>query len=527
MRKTAIIHKFGALLAILLLSLMLAACSSNNEINSNSNAQGAISLPAINVDGKGNVTGITSTPVVAATVAPPTDTPLPTSTATPMPTPTLIPIATPPNPTPTLSGTLEAIDKEYELGIIKKAYDAINEHLFRDPNPAKVIKGALVEVSNTTGVKISLPDFDDNVQTNWDKFKTAFGDVVDKAAANSWKYPKGDLAHRAIIAMTDAVGDGHTYFMNKAATTSRQNLLTGNNTQIGFGITPTFLNGKVYITKVVSNAPADKAGMKAGDLLIQYDDLKIDDKNWETIRQAQENETHKFTVMRQGEPNPVVLSITKQKYNVPTVEYRIINGNIGYIIISDFFTNVATEVDKAMRDLQSKGATAWVIDVRGNPGGVGFDQVAGRFLENGLVMGYDYDRTSRNEVKVSNQGISGSNRGKPFTPQFPLAILINDGSASASEIVALVFRDFNLGPIIGTKSAGALGYSQSYPLGDGTAISVTIREYESKGGEKLNTIGISPDIVVERTIDDLVAGRDPQLAVAVVNLEAKLAKKGG
>ena len=115
-----------------------------------------------------------------------------------------------------------------------------------------------------------------------------------------------------------------------------------------------------------------------------------------------------------------------------------------------------------MRELYQQGATAWIIDVRGNPGGVNFDEVAGRFIQGGQVIGYDYNRTSRNEVRANNGGISGSNRGKPFSPELPFTVLIDEGSASASEIVALAIRDYKLGPIIGSKSAGALEIGRAH-----------------------------------------------------------------
>ena len=141
-------------------------------------------------------------------------------------------------------------------------------------------------------------------------------------------------------------------------------------------------------------------------------------------------------------------------------------------------------------------------------------------------MGYNSSRSGREDMKVSNDLASGGpDKGKIFSPLLPMAVLIDEGSASSSEMFALAARDFNLGPLIGAKTAGALGHTSAYPLGDGSAISVTVDEYETKNGEKANGVGVTPDQTVERTVDDLVAGRDPQLTAGVQYLENLLAKK--
>jgi len=518
-KKNSFLHRLTSFTVVLLLALLLAACSDNNRVVV---SDGAVSLPPIQVDTKGNIaTANTITPAVTTTIAPTNTVATPTPVPTSIPQPTTSPLPSP-LATPTPSGVAEVVDKDFELGLIKKSYDAINEHLYLEPDNVTILTAAIKELDSISGLTIETLDFSGTADQNWGKFSQVYNQTLDKLIADGWKYPKGDLGHRLSSVIAEAVGDGHTYFMNKDATTSRQNLLTGKNTSIGFGVITTSQDNKAYIIRVVGNGPADKAGIKAGDQLVAYDGKPLDAENWKIIRDAKENETHTFTISRSNQGQPLVIKVTKQRYNVPTVEYRLINGQIGYIAIRDFFTNVSSEVDRAMRELYAKGATAWVFDVRGNPGGVDFDQVAGRFLEGGQIMGYDSNRKDRSDVKISNEGVNGPNRGKPFTPQLPMAILIDENSASASEIVALVFRDFKLGPIIGQKSSGALGYSQSYPLGDGTSISITVREYESKGGQKVNRIGITPDVSVETTVSDLVAGRDPQLAAAVEQVEKSI-----
>jgi carboxyl-terminal processing protease len=381
---------------------------------------------------------------------------------------------------------------------------------------------ALKEVAITTGQTAPDVTFGSDAEANWNSFSTQFAKLLN--ADSGFKYPKYQLAHRVVNVMADTVGDEHTYFMDPAFYQSRQNLLSGNNSSVGFGVVVTTQDGKAYIVRVVAGSPADKAGMKDGDQIVEYDGTPITDKTWSIIKNAAENEAHTFVLGRAG-TQPITVQVTKGVYTLPTVEYRLINGHIGYIAIRDFFLNVADETDKAMIELRKQGADSWVLDVRENPGGINVEQVTGRFVAGGEIMGYTTNRQGRDPMKINNDLQDSPNKGKPFSPLLPLTLLQDDNSASSSEILALAIRDFKLGPIIGVKSAGALGYTSAYPLGDGSAISVTISEYESRGGEKVNGIGVTPDVTVERTIDDIVAGRDPQLAAGVDYLEKLVAKK--
>jgi carboxyl-terminal processing protease len=534
------VKRLGLLPALLLvISLFLSACG-NNESNvtpgtPNPSTTASVQLSPITINsnsnsptaGNGTSGDVTSTPVIAPT--PTADTKFPTAiatrpTSTPLP-PTSTPAATaaPFTATPVFSGTPVAVDQDVELKTIKAAYDAINKHLFKEPDTAAILTAGLKEVASVTGQTAPDVTFGTDVDGNWNTFTTAFAKLLD--ADKGFDYPKDQLAWRVVNVMADAVGDEHTYFMDAASYQSRQNLLSGNNSSVGFGIVVTTQNGKAYIVRVVGGSPADKAGIKAGDQIVSYDGTLINDKTWSLIKSAQENEAHTFVLARSGSAQPVTVQVTKGSYTLPTVEYRLINGHIGYIAIRDFFLNVADETDKAMTELRKQGADSWILDVRENPGGINVEQVTGRFVAGGEVMGYNTNRTSHDPMKVSNDLQDSPNKGKPFSPLLPLVLLQDDVSASSSEMLALAVRDFKLGPLIGVKTAGALGHTAAYPLGDGSAISVTVDVYESRGGEKVNGIGVTPDITVERTIDDIVAGRDPQLSAGVDYLEKLVAKK--
>ncbi len=553
------IYQKLALAVLLSLSLVLGACGNPNDTaisrQNNSSITAAVQLsPAVvTIDDPGSPTPAQTE---AASPSPPVITALPTATAVVAPTPTngnlpvLVPVQpsqvaaaanTPqptispklpepgisptakPTPTPTVEPNSQLIDRSLELKTMKTAYDAINKHLFREPDTGGILMAGLREVASVTGATLPVVSFEKNAEVNWNIFTQSFNKMLD--SNRSFNYPKYQLAHRVVNVMAATVGDEHTYFLSSSDYQSRQNLLSGDNSSIGFGVLVTTQNEKAYIVRLVAGAPADRVGAMPGDQIVQYDDLAITDKNWTIIRTAKENETHKFTLARTGKSQPVVLEITKKKYTLPTVEYRMINGHIGLIAVRDFFLNVADETDRAMVELRKQGADSWIIDLRENPGGINVEQLVGRFVAGGEIMGYNADRKNRDPMKVSNDLTSGPDKGKPLSPLLPMAVLIDEGSASSSEMFALAAHDFKLGPLIGTKTAGALGHTAAYPLGDGSAISVTVDEYESRDGAKVNGTGVTPDTIIERSIQDLISGRDQQLAAGVEYLDKLLAKK--
>jgi carboxyl-terminal processing protease len=424
----------------------------------------------------------------------------------PPPTPTAQPTALPATPTPTPRGTNEILDRAAELKVIKSAYEAINEHLYTEPDNKAIMTAAIGEIVVITGVSIPVINFTGNKAGDWQLFEYNYNLILD--AKKGFQYPKNQLAFRVVNVMADAVGDEHTYFLDRTGYENRQNLLSGNNTSVGFGIVIITQDDRAIITRVVGGSPAEKSGVKPGDQLIGYGNQTINAKNWSIIRSAKENETHTFTLKRLNVAQPVKLQVTKMRYNLPTVEYRMVNNHIGYIAVRDFFLNVADETDRAMQELRKQGADSWIIDLRENPGGVNVELMTGRFVKGGEIMGYNSSRRGKEEMKVSNDLSAGPNKGKVFEPSLPMTVLIDEGSASSSEMFALAARDFKLGPLIGTRTAGALGHTAAYPVGDKVAISVTV-----------------DDIVVERTVQDLANGNDPQLQAGVEYLEKLLAKK--
>ena len=540
-KKTWQNKRFLGLLATILLSFntLLAACDVQSNGNSSGGDSTPVALSPIQITTATNTTVIpqtqtaknltittgnfTSTPVVIVSNGPTSETPDPTSAngEGSFVSPTFGP-----SPTPTLEGNLDKVDQSYELKLIKTAYDDLQKHLFKTPDNPTLLNAALKEIATISNQPIPDTTFEGSVDDEWNKFSTVFNKIVDNAVATGFAYPKGQLAHRAVGVMADIINDEHTSFMSKDEYTQRNKLLQGDNSNVGFGIVFTVdSNYVLYIVRIIPDSPADKAGLRAGDQIVEFDGESATPQSRNTIRASESGSTHTFIVKRPGQTQPLSIKATKGTYTMPTVEYRLINNHIGYIAIRNFFTNVANETDKAMSELYKQGANCWIFDVRDDPGGVDAEQIAGRFIKGGEIIGYNNSRNESQPDKATNDGITGPDNGKPFNVQLPLVLLVNEGSASSSEIFALVVHDFNLGTIVGDKTAGALGHTAAYPLGDGTAVTITVDEYVSAKQEKLNGLGLTPDIVVPLSMSDLANNQDPQLLAAVNEVEKNVATK--
>jgi carboxyl-terminal processing protease len=232
------------------------------------------------------------------------------------------------------------------------------------------------------------------------------------------------------------------------------------------------------------------------------------------LSDATEGQSYTFVFQPLGGGPPVTRTIEYKRYNVPTVEWQLLQSHIGFITINVFHLDVAPRLDAALAALKAQGADSLVLDLRYNGGGYNFDKVAGRFVADGTLLGKFVNRSGTFPVKARSEG-------KQVTPPLPLVVLIDRNTASASEIFSLAIRDFQAGTLVGGQSIGAIGTVAYWPLGDGTSLGVTAAVYQTAKGEKLNGVGIQPDIAVTRTTEDILNGRDPQLEAAVKQLEEK------
>ncbi len=266
--------------------------------------------------------------------------------------------------------------------------------------------------------------------------------------------------------------------------------LTGNYAGIGALLQKNAETGAVTITKVYKETPAEKAGLKEGDYIVSADGYLATDEGLDTFVQhirGEEGTDVELVISRDGEEQTMVC--TRASIATPTVEYQMLEGNVGYIAVSQFTEHTYKDFVAAYKDLEKQGMVSVVFDMRNNGGGL-LDSVVEMLdylLPKGTVV-YTMDKAGHREDFLSDEGSS---------KDIPMVVLVNGNTASAAEIFTGAIRDFDYGTIIGTNTFGKGIVQSTIPLSDGSALKLTTQTYYTPSGECIHGKGIAPDIELE------------------------------
>ncbi len=266
----------------------------------------------------------------------------------------------------------------------------------------------------------------------------------------------------------------------------------------GLGIEVGMENGFVRVISPIEDTPADKAGVKAGDVIIKLDDTQVKGLTLnEAVKLMRGKRGSKIllTIVREGEAKPLEISVTRDVIRVKSVRSRILEPGYGYIRISSFQSKTTRNVIAAVEKLLKKSEqslTGLILDLRNNPGGVltGAVGVSDIFLGDGELIVYTKGRVDDAELNYSastNDSLNGA----------PVVVLINEGSASASEIVAGALQDHGRAVIMGQKSFGKGSVQTILPLKENAALKLTTARYYTPSGKSIQSEGIVPDILVK------------------------------
>jgi carboxyl-terminal processing protease len=216
----------------------------------------------------------------------------------------------------------------------------------------------------------------------------------------------------------------------------------------------------------------------------------------------------------------VVVSIVREPIVVPSVEWSVLDGQVGYLRLGQFNQGASARVARAVGELQQQGIRGLVLDLRGNPGGFvsELNRVAEVFLPRGLVV---YTMESRDEGRRAYL----TRTGPLLDPSVPVVVLVDDDTASAAELLSAALRDHGRAPLVGLRTAGAVLVSVTFPLPGGAGLSVAIARMLTPRGEELEGRGLVPDVEVDLTSADLERGFDSQLARGTQEL-ARIARQG-
>lgn len=261
---------------------------------------------------------------------------------------------------------------------------------------------------------------------------------------------------------------------------------------IGSTVSQNVSTGIISIVKPFVNGPAFKAGILPGDVIYKVEGEEVTGVDISEVvsrMKGPEGTKVSIEVIREGEKEAIPFTLTRRKIEVPTIEYEVLKGNIGYILISEFDEITVKQFNEAIDKLEKQKVTGLIIDVRDNPGGLlsSVVKMVDRIIDKGLVV-YTEDKYGNREEESA---VDSNKFNKP------LVIMINGNSASASEIFAGTIQDYGAGKILGTTSFGKGIVQRVIPLSDNTAVKLTISKYYTAKGRDVHEVGIEPDIEVE------------------------------
>lgn len=298
--------------------------------------------------------------------------------------------------------------------------------------------------------------------------------------------------------MIAGLDDAYAAYYTEEEYQSMKDSTNGSYYGIGVEMSQNISTGIITITRVFEDSPAEEAGLLPGDVIYKVSDTEVTGEDLTKVVsmvKGAEGTTVPITIAREGESDYLTLEVERRTIEIATVSHKMLDGKIGYIAISSFDNVTVNQFLEALEDLENQGETALIIDLRNNGGGVvsAACSILDRLLPEGLIV--------YTEDKYGNREEMTSDAANYFDK--PLAVLVNDNSASASEIFAGAIKDYGIGTLVGTQTFGKGIVQKIYPLSDGTAVKLTVSKYYTPKGNNIHGIGITPDVEVE--LDENVA----------------------
>jgi carboxyl-terminal processing protease len=397
-----------------------------------------------------------------------------------------------------------------ELGLV---YQFVLQRYIEQTDHARLVEAAVAAVRET-GLKsnllplelatidlVPLPTGDPD--RDWMAFARGYDALVGKNpewAASA--RPDWAILRKMISTLNDA---GSLFMTPEDLKRTNETGFTG----VGIRVTRPVETDPPYVTEVFRDSPASSAGVKPGDQITAVDGKATTGLSLTevvtSIRGAQGSKVV-LSMARGGQP--VDIQIARAPVDAPRVEGAVRGGVLGVLRIRSFGDGVPEQVQQLLTQGRNRGAKAWILDLRGNPGGSleAMARVATNFIETRPV-GLAVDRNGQSDPIVAP--------GRPAIPRFPFVVIVDRETASGAELLAAAIKEYQIAPVVGMRTAGSVGLASPQPLSDGSAIQVTIRRLVAPSGAVINKQGVQPDIEADLTIDDLQRGDDPQLLRAV------------
>jgi carboxyl-terminal processing protease len=384
-------------------------------------------------------------------------------------------------------------------------------------NTSDVIPASINPISGPTRMPIITPegaqestpaDLQTIFQPFWEAWQIVHTQYVDQ--------PLDDVAlmRGAIRGMLEAIGDQHTSYMDPQEFIDANAGLEG--TYEGIGAYVDTSGDYLTIISPIKNSPAEAAGLRPGDRIIAIDGEDMTGIQPELARRrvlGPAGSVVVLTIQREGESEPLLFEITRAQIVVASVEHEMLENNIGYVKLNTFGDTTSRELRAALQEIMGNNPRGLIFDLRNNGGGylqTAVD-VASQFIPQGVVLIERYG-DGRQDVYEARRG--------GLATDIPLVVLVNQGSASASEIVAGAIQDYGRGKLVGMTTFGKGSVQIWNPLsGNQGAVRVTIAKWLTPLERTIHEVGLEPDFEVDLTEEDFAAQQDPQLDKAIEVLE--------
>lgn len=318
--------------------------------------------------------------------------------------------------------------------------------------------------------------------------------VIDAYYKN--EYSEEDLVEGLYAGYMSGLGDPYSVYYTKEEFGEMLESSSGIYYGVGAYLNQDAETGMVRILRPIKGTPAEEAGIKSGDLIVEVDgeDVSKEDTTLVSSKiRGLEGTEVEIKMKREGESELLTFHLVRTEIETPTIEYEMKEDHIGYLSILEFDDITLPQFEEAINALTAEGMESLILDLRGNPGG-NLDtvvKIADLLLPKGLVVYTEDKNGARTEFTSDASQVV----------EMPLVVLIDGNSASAAEILAGSIKDYKIGTLLGTTTYGKGVVQQVIPLGDGTGVKVTISKYFTPNGNDIDGIGIEPDVELEFDMD--------------------------
>lgn len=304
--------------------------------------------------------------------------------------------------------------------------------------------------------------------------------------------------------------DPYSVYYNEEETKDLYETTEGEYSGIGAVLSQDLESGVITLVQIYEDSPAAKAGLKDNDILTKVGDIEVtgmDLSEVVTYIKGEKGTDVDLTVLRGEDAEEITVTATRDTVEAQTVKYEMLEGQTGYLSVSEFDSVTYAQYEEALNKLTDQGMTGLIVDLRNNPGGNlnTVCEMLDLVLPKGTIV-YTEDKDGKRETATSDD---------EHQINVPMVVLVNGNSASASEIYAGAIQDYGIGKIVGTQTYGKGVVQQIFDLGDGTSVKLTIAEYFTPNGRSIDGEGITPDVEVEYEADENNPEADNQLEKAL------------